>query len=422
MRLGGLAVFPQTQGKLDDAGLLPNRNLVLWPYTQLSDPRLSLNDDYHFITADALTPPVKIGYLNRHGWLGYLVGGVFFVKHIEAQPSLPHPDFGCNTESYCNDRFIEDRDGRSADPPCARPGCDPRRALGAARRAGRPADPGGRARADQDPRTLKELFAMSTVQFPPGFLWGSATASYQIEGAWQEDGKSESIWDRFSHTPGRISDGATGDVACDHYHRWRDDIALMGSLGLQAYRFSTAWPRDPAGRLRQGQPGGAGLLQPPDGWPAGGRHRAVRHALPLGSAPGAAGSRRLARAPGRSGVRRVRRCRHAPARRPGQELDHAERAVVQLDPELLPRRARAGAPRPGRGAGRGAPSAAGARLGHAGDPPEQPRLPGRHHAEPEPADPGLAQRGGRACGARRAMGCSTAGSSTRSAAAGIRRI
>jgi beta-glucosidase len=95
---------------------------------------------------------------------------------------------------------------------------------------------------------------MSTVHFPPGFLWGSATASYQIEGAWQEDGKSESIWDRFSHTPGRISDGATGDVACDHYHRWRDDIALMGSLGLQAYRFSTAWPRilpDGYGKVNQ---------------------------------------------------------------------------------------------------------------------------------------------------------------------------
>ena len=95
---------------------------------------------------------------------------------------------------------------------------------------------------------------MSTVQFPPEFLWGSATASYQIEGAWQEDGKSESIWDRFAHTPGRISDGATGDVACDHYHRWRDDIALMGSLGLQAYRFSTAWPRilpDGYGKVNQ---------------------------------------------------------------------------------------------------------------------------------------------------------------------------
>jgi hypothetical protein len=107
MRLGGLAVFPQTQGKLDETGLLPNRNLVLWPYSQLADPRLSLNDDFVFIKADALTPPVKVGYFNRHGWVGYLVGGVFCVKHFEAQPALPHPDFGCNVESYCNDRFIE---------------------------------------------------------------------------------------------------------------------------------------------------------------------------------------------------------------------------------------------------------------------------------------------------------------------------
>jgi len=84
---------------------------------------------------------------------------------------------------------------------------------------------------------------MPAIRFPTGFLWGAATASYQIEGAWQEDGKSESIWDRFSHTPGMIDDDSTGDVACDHYHRWRDDIALMRRLGLKAYRFSTAWPR-----------------------------------------------------------------------------------------------------------------------------------------------------------------------------------
>lgn len=88
-------------------------------------------------------------------------------------------------------------------------------------------------------------------KFPKDFVWGAATASYQIEGAWNEDGKGESIWDRFSHTPGRVQDGDTGDVACDHYHRWREDIDLMKELGLQAYRFSIAWPRVlPEGRGR----------------------------------------------------------------------------------------------------------------------------------------------------------------------------
>jgi beta-glucosidase len=78
---------------------------------------------------------------------------------------------------------------------------------------------------------------------PPGFAWGTATASYQIEGAVAEDGRGPSIWDTFTRTPGRVAGGATGDVACDHYHRWREDIAVMQSLGVNAYRFSVAWPR-----------------------------------------------------------------------------------------------------------------------------------------------------------------------------------
>jgi beta-glucosidase len=78
---------------------------------------------------------------------------------------------------------------------------------------------------------------------PAGFAWGTATSSYQIEGAVTEDGRGPSIWDTFSHTAGRIARGENGDVACDHYHRWRDDIAVMRSLGVNAYRFSIAWPR-----------------------------------------------------------------------------------------------------------------------------------------------------------------------------------
>ncbi|MFN8380297.1 MAG: GH1 family beta-glucosidase [Anaerolineales bacterium] len=81
------------------------------------------------------------------------------------------------------------------------------------------------------------------IQFPKDFVWGAATASYQIEGAWNEDEKGESIWDRFSHTPGKVQDGDTGDMACDHYHRWEDDLKMIKQLGLKAYRFSTAWPR-----------------------------------------------------------------------------------------------------------------------------------------------------------------------------------
>ena len=84
---------------------------------------------------------------------------------------------------------------------------------------------------------------MSRIEFPPNFQWGAATAAYQIEGGMRVAGKGESIWDRFSHSPGRILGGATGDIACDSYHRFQEDIDLLKSMNLSSYRFSIAWTR-----------------------------------------------------------------------------------------------------------------------------------------------------------------------------------
>jgi len=97
--------------------------------------------------------------------------------------------------------------------------------------------------------------AETVLAFPPGFVWGASTAAYQIEGAAHEDGRGPSVWDTFSHTPGKVRRGDTGDVACDAYHRSCDDLDLMSSLGLRAYRFSIAWPRiQPTGKGPVNQP------------------------------------------------------------------------------------------------------------------------------------------------------------------------
>jgi beta-glucosidase len=93
-------------------------------------------------------------------------------------------------------------------------------------------------------------------QFPSDFIWGAATAAFQVEGASREDGRSESVWDRFCATPGKVRNGDTGEIACDFYHRYRDDIGLMRELGIDAFRFSIAWPRIlPEGRGRVNQAG-----------------------------------------------------------------------------------------------------------------------------------------------------------------------
>ena len=97
---------------------------------------------------------------------------------------------------------------------------------------------------------------MPEINFPKDFLWGTATASYQIEGAVNEDGRGQSIWDRFSHTPGKVYQNQNADIACDHYHRYREEIRLMKNVGLRSYRFSVAWSRIfPAGGGKLNTPG-----------------------------------------------------------------------------------------------------------------------------------------------------------------------
>ncbi len=107
------------------------------------------------------------------------------------------------------------------------------------------------------PAAAEPSSAPSPRSLPQDFLWGTATSSYQIEGAWQEDGKGPSIWDRFAHTPGKILNNDTGDTALDHYHRYKEDVQSMKALGAQTYRFSISWPRIfPDGG---GQPNAKGL-------------------------------------------------------------------------------------------------------------------------------------------------------------------
>ena len=211
------------------------------------------------------------------------------------------------------------------------------------------------------PPRLTERTTMPThdTSFPLDFLWGAATASYQIEGAAHEDGRGESVWDRFCATPGKVRNGDSGERACDFYHRYPDDVKLMRELGLDAFRFSIAWPRILPVGPRADQRGRARLLRPPRRRAARARHRAVRDALPLGHAAGARGCRRLDLAGHGQGLHGVHRSCRAPPRRSRAALDHAQRAVgARVDRSLLgPSRARAherggrrrgGAPSPAR--------------------------------------------------------------------------
>jgi hypothetical protein len=107
MRLGGVAVLPQRVEPMDSDGIAPNRHLVLWPHTHWHDPRLRLGDEYVLIEAQPEPSAFKVGYLNHHGWIGYLREGVLFVKRFEPRTDQPHADMSCNVEVYCNGRFIE---------------------------------------------------------------------------------------------------------------------------------------------------------------------------------------------------------------------------------------------------------------------------------------------------------------------------
>lgn len=106
-RLGGTVILPMPVGNADAAGLLHNRQLSLWPYTRINDPRVQWRDEFVLFNADSLLPPFKLGYFNSQGWMAYWVDGVLFRKTFEAQMGAAYPDNNCNAEMYCNDRFVE---------------------------------------------------------------------------------------------------------------------------------------------------------------------------------------------------------------------------------------------------------------------------------------------------------------------------
>ena len=227
------------------------------------------------------------------------------------------------------------------------------------------------------------------MTWPPRPFFGVATAAYQIEGAVAEDGRGESIWDRFAHTPGAVAGGETGDVACDHYHRWREDLDLMAAPRRRELSLLDRLAAGAAGGQRRGERRGPAVVPRPRRGFARARDRARRDALPLGPPAGAAGRRRLGRARHHRALRRVRGDRGRGARRRRRGVDHAQRAQRRRLPG--PRGGRHGArdPRLGDGAARLAPPAALARPGHAGAARRAAGGDaGRPHAQPPSRVPG----------------------------------
>lgn len=196
--------------------------------------------------------------------------------------------------------------------------------------------------------------AMATTnpipRFPAGFLWGVSTSAHQIEGA--VDAREPSVWDVFTAEPGRVRDGSTAAVACDHVHRHREDVALLADLGVDAYRFSVSWPRV---RAEGGLDFYDRLVD--DLLAAGVRPVPTLFHWDLPHGPGLAGA-------GHGGaVRGARGAGRRAPRRPGDEVDHAERARRTHAAGSRAGRARAGAEAAVRRAAGGAPPVAGARPG-----------------------------------------------------------
>ena len=106
-RLGGTVILPMPVGNADPAGLLHNRQLSIWPYTRMNDPRVQCGDEYILFKANPLLPPFKIGYFNSHGWMAYWLDGVLFRKMFDVKAGVSHPDNNCNCEMYCNHQFVE---------------------------------------------------------------------------------------------------------------------------------------------------------------------------------------------------------------------------------------------------------------------------------------------------------------------------
>ena len=237
---------------------------------------------------------------------------------------------------------------------------------------------------------------------PRDFIWGVSTSSYQIEGAADADGRGPSIWDAFCRVPGRIANGDTGDVACDHYHRYAEDIALMRGHRRRAPIASRCPGRAccPQGRGAANERGPR-LLRPAGRRAARGRHRALAVPLPLGPAAGAAGPGRVAQPRHRRLVRRLCRPDRAPLRRPRQAFRHLQRALGVHAVRLRLRLASAGLTDPTRRCTQAihhvnlAHGAASMSLRAHGAACVDRRHP-QHAAEPAPSRRTCGRRGGRA--------------------------